>query len=136
MPTISLIETLKRHEGFRTKPYRCSAGKLTIGYGRNLEDVGISKIEATNMLLNDIENAEKDLRTVFPNLSFFTENRQEALINMVFNLGITRFKLFKNTIRAINRGDWYAAAKHAKDSKWYKQVKSRGKEVVEAIRKG
>ena len=136
MPTINLIKTLKRHEGFRTKPYRCSAGKLTIGYGRNLEDVGISKIEATNMLLNDIEAAEKDLRTVFPCLNYFTENRQEALTNMVFNLGISKFKLFKNTIKAINRGDWTAAASHAKDSKWYQQVKSRGKEVVEAIRKG
>ena len=136
MPTINLIETLKRHEGFRSKPYRCSAGKLTIGYGRNLEDVGISKIEATNMLLNDIENAEKDLRTVFPNLNHFTENRQEVLINMVFNLGINKFKLFKNTIKAINRGDWDAAARCAKNSLWYRQVKGRGKEVVEAIRRG
>ncbi len=27
---------LVRHEGLRLKPYRCTAGKLTIGIGRNL----------------------------------------------------------------------------------------------------
>lgn len=32
-----LIEDLKRHEGFRARPYLCSAGRVTIGYGHNLE---------------------------------------------------------------------------------------------------
>jgi len=136
MPTINLIETLKRHEGFRAKPYRCSAGKLTIAYGRNLEDVGISKIEATNLLLNDIENAEKDLRTIFPNLNLFTQNRQEALINMVFNLGISRFKLFKNTIKAIKRDDWRTAAKCAANSRWHKQVGIRAIEIEKMLKEG
>ena len=57
----TLIEQLMRHEGFRTKPYRCSAGKLTIGYGRNLDDKGITKAEAFMMLKNDIEEAYLDL---------------------------------------------------------------------------
>ncbi|MFA6660842.1 MAG: lysozyme, partial [Bacilli bacterium] len=35
-------EQLVRHEGLRLKPYRCTADKLTIGIGRNLDDCGIS----------------------------------------------------------------------------------------------
>ena len=46
-----LIEQLKIHEGMKLKPYLCTSKKLTIGIGRNLDDVGISKEEA-EMLLN------------------------------------------------------------------------------------
>ena len=49
-----LLHTLIRHEGIKYKPYRCTAGKLTIGVGRNIEDVGISESEAMHMLKNDV----------------------------------------------------------------------------------
>ena len=52
-----LIAQLKRHEGFRAKPYQCSANKTTIGYGRNLQDVGITEGEAVSLLNNDIQIA-------------------------------------------------------------------------------
>lgn len=132
----NLVEMLKRHEGFRSKPYHCSAGKLTIGFGRNLDDVGISKQEATYLLLQDIEQASKDVKSLFPDFDRFTINRQNALINMVFNLGINRFKLFKNTIKAIKRDDWTSAAKHAKQSRWHNQVGRRAIEIEDLLRGG
>lgn len=132
----NLIEMLKRHEGFRSKPYRCSAGKLTIGFGRNIEDVGISKEEATTLLLNDIERATEDVKSIFPDFDRFTVNRQNALVNMVFNLGKSRFSLFKNTIRAIKRDDWTAAAEHAKQSRWHNQVGRRAIEIEDLLRDG
>lgn len=132
----NLVEMLKRHEGFRSKPYHCSAGKLTIGYGRNLDDVGISKQEATYLLLEDIERASNDVKSLFPDFNRFTINRQNALINMVFNLGINKFKLFKNTIKAIKRDDWASAAKHAKQSRWHTQVGKRAIEIEDLLREG
>ena len=51
-----LIEELKRDEGVRFKPYHCSADKLTIGVGRNLDNVGIRKAESDFLLANDIDN--------------------------------------------------------------------------------
>ena len=53
-----LRSQLERHEGLRLKPYRDTVGKLTVGYGRNLEDVGISRDEADFMLDNDIDQVE------------------------------------------------------------------------------
>ena len=134
--TDNLIEMLKRHEGFRNKPYHCSAGKLTIGYGRNIEDVGISRQEAAFLLHSDIERASKDVKSIFPDFDRFTINRQNALINMVFNLGINRFKLFKNTIKAIKRDDWTSAARHAKQSRWHNQVGIRAVEIENLLEKG
>jgi hypothetical protein len=49
-----LQKQLIRHEALRLKPYRCSADKLTIGIGRNLDDVGITEEEAYFLLGNDI----------------------------------------------------------------------------------
>ena len=54
----SMIGMLKRHEGLRLKPYQDTIGKLTIGYGRNLDDRGISKEEAEYLLRNDISRVK------------------------------------------------------------------------------
>lgn len=43
-------QMLIRHEGLKLKPYQCTAGKLTIGVGRNIEDMGITEDEAIYML--------------------------------------------------------------------------------------
>jgi lysozyme len=59
------IDLLKKHEGLRLKPYRCSADKLTIGYGRNLDDVGISEEEAEMLLLNDLLTANIEVENRF-----------------------------------------------------------------------
>ena len=131
-----LIETIKRHEGFRHKPYHCSAGKLTIGYGRNLEDVGISRCEATLLMLEDIDRATYDVKSVFLNFDLFSINRQNALINMVFNLGIRRFLSFKKMICAIKKEDWEEASRQARHSKWYGQVGVRSREVMKLIKEG
>ena len=42
----ALLEHLKIEEGFRSFPYLCTAKKMTIGFGRNIEDVGVTEAEA------------------------------------------------------------------------------------------
>ena len=131
-----LIDMLKRHEGFRSKPYRCSAGKLTIAYGRNLEDVGITKAEALMLLYTDVETAIASLENIFSDLHKFSTNRQNALISMIFNLGASRFRLFKKMIQAIKDSDWKEASRQAKDSKWHCQVGARAEEIETLLVRG
>jgi len=131
-----LIPMIKRHEGFRLKPYRCTAGKLTIGYGRNLDDVGINETEAEFLLLSDVREATDNAQDTFPEILKYSQNRQMALINMCFNLGKTRLKQFKRMIAAIEKGSWGAAADEAMDSRWYKQVGIRAVEIVDLLRGG
>jgi lysozyme len=131
-----LIDMLKRHEGFRSKPYRCTAGKLTIGYGHNLEDVGVSEAEALVLLYNDIDRASQDVRSILPEFDSFSISRQNALVDMMFNLGKTRFVLFKKMIRAIKNKDWWEASRQAKDSKWHNQVGERALEIENLLIRG
>ena len=127
-------QQLKEHEGLRLKPYKCTAGKTTIGYGRNLDDVGITPQEAGLLLDRDISVAYVNLQQMFSEFKSFSTSRQVALIDMIFNLGETRFRKFKNMIAAINDNDWEKVADEATDSTGYKQVGDRAKKVVSQLR--
>jgi lysozyme len=130
-------EQLVRHEGLRLRPYRCTAGKLTIGIGRNLDDCGISQSEAYVMLINDIMNCEKQLQAKIPDIyNGLDEVRKSVLLNMCFNLGISGLLGFKNTLEFIKVGDWERAANNMLVSRWAKQVGRRAIELSELMRKG
>ena len=128
---------LVRHEGIRLKPYRCSAGKLTIGIGRNLDDRGITQKEAYAMLGRDILDCERWLIDEIPEIyNNLNEVRQSVLLNMCFNLGIKGLLGFNNTLSFIAAGDWERAANGMLASKWAKQVGRRAIELAEMMRKG
>ena len=130
-------EQLVRHEGLRLKPYRCTAGKLTIGIGRNLDDCGISQTEAYVLLENDIQNCERQLVDEIPDIyNTLDEVRKSVLLNMCFNLGIKGLLGFNNTLAYIGAGDWERAANGMLASKWAKQVGMRAIELSEMMRKG
>ncbi|GAB1467413.1 hypothetical protein MASR2M64_00810 [Candidatus Cloacimonadota bacterium] len=130
-------EQLIRHEGLRLKPYRCTAGKLTIGIGRNLDDRGISQTEAYVLMENDIQNCEQQLVDKIPEIyNGLDEVRKSVLLNMCFNLGIGGLLGFNNTLAFIAAGDWERAANGMLASKWAKQVGIRAIELSELMRKG
>lgn len=135
---------IKAHEGHnknrdgRHMPYRCSADKLTLGYGANIQANGISERVADMMLKEDIESAIQDCLTLFGKDEFktFTVARQEAFVDMMFNMGLPVFSLFKKTIYAAQIGNWERCADEAIDSDWYRQVGGRGEEIVYLLRNG
>lgn len=130
-----LRSQLERHEGLRLKPYLDTVGKLTVGYGRNLEDVGISRDEADFMLDNDIDQVERQLDTV-DEYRDLDPVRQTVIANMAFNLGFAGLMGFKNMWEAIGRRDWNSASKEMMQSKWARQVGVRAVELSEIMRTG
>ena len=128
-------ELIKKHEGLRLKPYKCTAGKLTIGYGRNLEDNGISAYEADVLLNDDIQNCYAQC-IKFPFWNKLNEVRQAVLLDMCYNLGFARLNGFKKMLKALGRLDYKTAAKEMLDSKWARDVKSRATELAELMKYG
>ncbi|MET0105703.1 MAG: glycoside hydrolase family protein [Sedimenticola sp.] len=133
---MSLTDQLIQHEGLRLKPYRDSVGKLTIGVGRNLDDRGITESEALILLENDILTASYDLVAAFPFVLDMDNARYEVLVNMCFNMGITRLKGFKRMWRYLEVGNYTMAAYEMLDSRWAKQVGSRAEELAEIMEHG
>jgi lysozyme len=120
-----LIDQLMRDEGYRLKPYKCTSGKTTIGVGRNLDDVGLSEDEVMVLLSNDIDRVALECFKAFDFWGTLDDDRRSVLLNMCFNLGITRLLTFKQTIKSIRARDYRLAAEQMLDSKWAQQVGSR-----------
>lgn len=123
-----LTKMIKRHEGFRSYIYLDSVGVQTVGYGRAIGRIGISEDEALYLLKNDIDRAITGLQE-FPWFKDLDSVRQEALIDMAFNLGIEGFKKFKRMISALENKSYAQAAIESQDSKWAEQVGPRAKEI-------
>lgn len=120
---------LIQHEGLRLKPYTDTVGKLTIGVGRNLSDRGITEAEARYLLDNDINGAIGDLLalTWFPDLDPI---RQRVFVDLCFNLGIVRLKMFTKMLDAASRKDWPNAAAELLNSKYAQQVGQRAQTLA------
>lgn len=131
-----LAAQLRIDEGVRSKPYKDSVGKLTIGVGRNLDDVGLSPQEINLLLQNDIIRADADARTLISNFDSLSEQRQAALVNMVFNMGRGRVAQFQKMLAAIEAGDFDEAANQMLNSLWARQVGIRAVRLAERMRVG
>lgn len=131
-----LEQQLKRHEGLRLRPYKDTVGKLTIGIGRNLDDVGISEDEALFLLGNDITKAMNQLDKALPWVVNLDRVRYDVLVNMAFNMGINGLLQFKNTLLLIRQGKYEEASIQMLNSKWAKQVGNRAKELSEQLKTG
>ncbi len=126
---------IKKHEGLRLTPYRCSSQKITIGWGRNLQDNGITLEEAETMLQHDVGTAIKEAESL-PFFSSLNEARQAVIVDMIFNLGFPRFGMFKKMIAAIEKEHWHVAADEMLNSRWARQVGKRANTLSEMMRLG
>lgn len=128
-----LMRTLEQDEGYRKFPYRCTAGKLSIAIGRNIEDKGIRYSEARFMLRNDIAESVDDLRKLLNNFDSLPERIQDVLINMRFQLGPGGLRGFKKMLGAARTWDFARMAIEMKDSAWYKQTPNRAERLIEEV---
>jgi lysozyme len=129
-----MTKQLELHEGIRLKPYYCTSGKLTIGIGRNLEDNGVSKAEATFMLQNDLVRIIEELDDSIPWWRDLSEVRRRVLIDMAFNLGTFGLTKFKNMLAAARDSEFEKAAEEMLDSRWAEQVGQRANRLANAMR--
>ena len=127
---------LVRHEGLRLKPYRDTVGKLTVGVGRNLDDVGISEAEALTLLAADVARAEAGLDARLPWWRTLDPVRADVLVDMAFNLGIAGLCGFERTLGAVREGRWEDAAAGMAASAWARQVGGRATELARQMRTG
>lgn len=124
MDTLKLVNELERDEGLKLKPYRDNGPKkrLTIGIGRNLEDVGITRGEAYVLLHNDIDRVTVDLNTHIPWWTELEDTRARVIANMTFNMGIEKLLEFKKTLALIQGSNFGKAAEEMLRSEWAVEV--------------
>ncbi len=132
----ALITELVRDEGRRLLPYLDTAGKITIGVGRNLTDIGISLDECSAMLESDIARAERGLDRRLPWWRSLNDVRQRVLLNMAFNLGLAGLSTFEATLAAIREARFADAAAGMRASLWARQVGQRAERLARMMESG
>ena len=145
------VQRLCLHEGIRLQPYRCPAGYLTIGVGRNLETnpptaeeikvigdyrSGLTKNAAFFLLRNDIKRVEAECADRIPFWKQLDDERQYALVDMAFNLGIAGLLKFKKMLGYMGVGNYTQAATECLASKYAKDVGKRAVRIARLIEKG
>lgn len=125
---MSLRDQLTTDEGRVPHAYQDSEGYWTIGVGRLIDKLKggrLSEDEMDYLLNNDIRQKTAELERALPWVSKLDTVRREVLIALTFNMGIGNLLGFKNTLAAIERGDYAAASSGLLNSKWAQQVKAR-----------
>jgi len=157
-----LRREIARDEGDKLTVYRCTAGKLSIGKGRNLDDVGISademkalgitvascikngitQAQSDALFDHDIARSERDLDKNLPWWRKLDKVRQRVMLNMCFNMGVGSAKTgkgllgFVNTLKLIQIGQYAKAADGMATSKWDRQVGIRADRLEAMMRTG
>jgi lysozyme len=117
-----LLASIKQHEGCPLKAYQDSEGVWTIGYGRNLQELEITKEQAELWLIDDIKKAIYELDRAFKGWREHSEVRQNVLIEMMYQLGAPRLAGFLRFWNALRSKDYKTAAREMLDSRWAKQT--------------
>lgn len=129
-----LQHMIMSQEGLRLKPYVDSVGKLTIGYGRNLVDKGISQDEAVMLLNIDLADAIDDVHHVCSCYDDLSRARQLVMCSLAFNLGRERLNGFVRFLGAVHKSEWDEAADELLDSKAATQAPARYAQLAQMMR--
>lgn len=122
-------------EGLKLKPYHCTSGKLTIGVGRNIEDIGITKEEALYLLDSDISRICQELDKALPWWRDLSDTRRRVLVNMGF-MGVPKLLGFVKALAAMKAGNYEEASRQMYESRWAGQVGQRATRLCEMMRTG
>lgn len=133
---IKLKSLLVSHEKYVQFPYSDSSGHLTVGIGRNLTDRGVSTSEAFYLLDDDILYFSTKLAHYLRCFNELNENRQIALVDMCFNVGVQGFLNFEKMVAALETHDYERAAYEILNSKWLEQVGERATTIANIVRSG
>jgi lysozyme len=135
-PRSALEALLVLHEGWRRFPYRDTKGLLTIGVGRNLVDRGLDDAEVGYLLNRDIARVAGELAAGWPWAARLDPVRRAVLLELLFNLGLARFRRFAPTLAVIEAGRYAEAAGRLRRAPWYTQVGTRAVRLTAMLETG
>ena len=137
---MSIIKLLKFEEGFRSKPYKCTAGRWSIGFGYTHGvtefSQAITEEEAEKQLKDEVALCVKD---VMKGLSWACELdmvRRDVLVSMRYQLGMNGLLGFSNFLKAMRDGDWLKAAQELRNSKFHRQCSNRVNRLIYMVVNG
>ena len=135
-----LLESVKKHEGYRNKVYLDSLGKRTVGYGHLcVEDKWVdgweySQVELEKVLEKDLKYAINQGEGMCRDLKI-SDDAKFLIIEMIFQLGSAGVQRFRKMWDALKEDppNYKEASVQMLDSRWAKQTPARATEMSEQM---
>ena len=122
---MSLIESIKESEGFRSKVYRCTEGYDTIGYGFAIKDLELDEDICHQILVKKLDDLIDNANDKFPFLLEIPDEKADIVYEMIYQLGLNGVSKFKLMLKALEKQDFEKASAEMLDSLWAKQTPNR-----------
>ena len=124
---MSLIENIKKNEGYVKMVYKDSLGIDTIGYGFAIKDLELDEDICDEILLRKLKDLEQKVNKKFGWFKYMPPNIKDVVMEMCYQLGVTGFSRFRKTIAFLQDKRWEDASVEMLDSLWAKQTPNRAK---------
>ena len=130
---MSLIDEIKKHEGYRSTVYQCTEGYDTIGYGFAIKDLQLSEEICDIILTEKLAKLQLDISNKFEWFEDSPELVKDVVTNMCYQLGLSGFSKFKKTNYYLETEQYEEASLECLDSLWAKQTPNRAKDLSEQL---
>ena len=131
---MSLIDSIKQHEGYRSKVYDDSLGIPTIGYGFAIKDLELDEDICDIILERKIKELATRVNLTFSWYRYMPQEIKDVVMNMCYQLGVGGFSKFKKTIAYLQNKQFHDASQEMLDSLWAKQTPNRAKELSDRVK--
>jgi lysozyme len=131
---MSLIDSIKKNEGYVKVVYKDSLGIDTIGYGFAIKDLELDEDICDEILLRKLKDLDKKVNKKFGWFIYMPPNIKDVVIEMCYQLGVGGFSKFKKTISYLQNKQFKDASEEMLDSLWAKQTPNRAKSLSEIVK--
>ena len=129
-----LIDSIKKHEGYRSKVYKDSLGIDTIGYGFAIKDLELDQDICDIILERKIKALKDMVECKFTWYRYMPQEIKDVVLEMCYQLGVTGFSKFKKTISFLQNKQFHDASIEMLDSRWARQTPNRAKELSKIVK--
>ena len=129
-----LIDSIKKHEGYRSKVYKDSLGIDTIGYGFAIKDLELDEDICDIILDRKIKELATRVNRTFSWYRYIPQAIRDVVMNMCYQLGVGGFSKFRKTISFLQNKQFHDASEEMLDSLWARQTPNRAKELSNRVK--
>tara|TARA_R100000329_G_scaffold137934_1_gene119178 strand:+ start:8444 stop:8845 length:402 start_codon:yes stop_codon:yes gene_type:complete len=132
---MSLIDSIKENEGYKSTVYTDTLGFDTIGYGFAIKDLELDEEVCDLILDKKLDKLIDATNKKFPFLRGLPQDKCEVIFEMVYQLGLNGVSRFKKMLKALENKDYDKAAAEMLDSLWAKQTPNRAIKLSNQMKK-
>ena len=131
---MSLIENIKKNEGYVKMVYKDSLGIDTIGYGFAIKDLELDEDICEEILVRKLKDLQYSIKKKFHWFEDMPPHIKDVVMEMCYQLGVGGFSKFRKTISYLENKQFKNASVEMLDSLWAKQTPNRAKALSNIVK--